>query len=163
MLIGVVSDSHDHVRLLRRALELFKERGVVAILHAGDFIAPVSAKLVADPALTGGAAVYCIYGNNDGERTGLENMLPQLADGPLCVDLGGVRITMHHFIEWFSADDLARVDVVVIGHSHEIVNETRDGVLYLNPGECCGILTGRPTAAILNTASKTAEIVDLAE
>jgi len=161
MLIGVVSDSHDHVVLLRRALETFREQGVGAILHAGDFVAPFSAKLLADPDLIDAAEAYCIFGNNDGERTGLKSILPQLTDGPLRVNPGGVVIVMHHFIEWFSDDDLVGADVLVSGHSHEIVNETRGGVLYLNPGECCGVLTGRPTAAILDTDTKSAEIIDL--
>lgn len=163
MIIGIVSDSHDHVKLLRRALELFRERKVEAILHAGDYVAPFSAKLLADPTLTGGVPVYCVYGNNDGEREGLLNALPQLVDGPLHLDLGGRAIVLHHYDEWIQETALTDADIVVSGHTHEIVRETRDGIFYLNPGECCGILSGRPTAAVLDTETMDATILDLVE
>ncbi len=32
--------------------------------------------------------------------------------------------------------DLTGIDVVVYGHSHQYKQETRDGVLWLNPGSC---------------------------
>ena len=38
---------------------------------------------------------------------------------------------------------------------------TRDGVLTLNPGECCGWLTGRCTVALLETETMAVEIVDV--
>ena len=53
-------------------------------------------------------------------------------------------------------------EIVIGGHSHAIVHEQREGRLYLNPGECCGVLTGRATAALLDTADCTARIIDLA-
>lgn len=161
MNIGVLSDSHDHVGLVRQALEAFAARGVGAILHAGDIVAPFTAKLLADKDLIGDAAVHVIYGNNDGERAGLKTLLPRIDDGPLRVELGGRVIVMHHFIKWFTDADLAGADVVISGHNHEARIETRDGVLYLNPGETCGVLTGRPTAAILDTETLAAEIIDL--
>ncbi|NLF32674.1 MAG: metallophosphoesterase [Planctomycetes bacterium] len=163
MLIGVVSDSHDHVRLLRRALELFRRRKVEAILHAGDFVAPFSARLLADAALTSGVPVHCVYGNNDGERKGLKGILPQLVDGPLRLELGGKAIVLHHYDQWIDPAALAGADIVVSGHTHEIVREKRDGIFYLNPGECCGILSGRATAAVLDTETMDVEILDLAE
>jgi len=163
MLVGIVSDSHDHVKLLTRALELFRERKVEAILHAGDYVAPFSAKLLANLTLTGGSPVHCVYGNNDGERAGLKSILPQLVDGPLHLDLGGRSIVLHHYVEWIDRAALADADIVVTGHTHEIVRETRDGTFYLNPGECCGILSGRPTAALLDTEALNAEILDLTE
>ncbi len=163
MLIGVVSDSHDHVRLLTRALELFAERKVEAILHAGDYVAPFAARLLADPVLTAGKRVYAVYGNNDGERAGLKALLPQLVDGPLHLELGGRSIVLHHYVEWIDRAALVDAEIVISGHTHEIVRDTRDGIFYLNPGECCGILTGRPTAAVLDTDAMSADILDLAE
>ena len=37
MLIGVMADTHDNLRMLAAALRVFREHGVEAILHAGDF------------------------------------------------------------------------------------------------------------------------------
>jgi len=163
MKVAVIADSHDRVPALRRALELFRGMNIGAVLHAGDFVAPFAAKLLVgpdapDPAT---APLYCVYGNNDGERVGLKKVLAGVQDGPLRVTLGGKNIVMHHWIEWLKPADLAGADIVVTGHTHEIVIESRDGVLYLNPGECCGWLTGRCTAALLDTQAMSAEIIDV--
>ena len=40
MKIGVLSDSHDNVHMVAKAVELFNDEGVVLVVHAGDFIAP---------------------------------------------------------------------------------------------------------------------------
>ena len=40
MKVGIMSDSHDHLINIRKAVEIFNEAGVGFILHAGDFVAP---------------------------------------------------------------------------------------------------------------------------
>lgn len=161
MKIGVISDTHDRLTTFRRAMSLFERMQVEAIFHAGDFVAPFAAKLLAPPAVK--APVHVVYGNNDGERKGLKQVLPQLQDGPLKVELADRRIVMEHFIDWLKPADLADADVVITGHTHEVVNETKDGKLYLNPGECCGWVNDHCTVALLDLATLTAEIVELHE
>ena len=162
MKIGIISDTHDRLPTMRRGLELLKQQNVDAVLHAGDYVAPFAAKLLVDPEIAPTEApLYCIYGNNDGEREGLKKTLPQIQDGPLRVELGGKTIVMHHWIDWFKPEDLAGADVVIYGHNHEPRNEMQDGVLYLNPGECCGWLHDRCTVAILETETLDAEILDV--
>ena len=163
MKIAVIADSHDRLPTLKRALELFTGMGVGAVLHAGDFVAPFAAKLLVGPDAPDPAAapLYCVYVNNDGERVGLKKVLPQLQDGPLRVQLGGRTIVMHHWIEWLKPQDIAGADIVITGHTHEVVQETRGGILYLNPGECCGWLTGRCTAALLDTVALSARIIEI--
>ena len=40
MKIGVFSDSHDNVNMIKEAVDLFNAEGVELVIHAGDFIAP---------------------------------------------------------------------------------------------------------------------------
>ncbi len=160
MKVGVISDTHDRLPTFRRAMALFERMKVEAIFHAGDFVAPFAAKLIAPDAVD--IPVHCVYGNNDGERAGLKKVLPQLADGPCRVDLAGRTMVMHHFIDWLSSEDVRGADVVISGHTHEVVNEQHDGQLLLNPGECCGWVNDRCSVATLDLASLTAEIIDLA-
>ncbi len=159
MKIGVISDTHDRLPTFRRALALFDRLGVEAIFHAGDFVAPFAARLITADAVN--IPVHCVYGNNDGERAGLKKLLPQLQDGPYRAELAGCVIVMHHFIDWLSADDITGADVVITGHTHEVVNEMRNGQLLLNPGECCGWVNNRCTVATLDLSTLTAEIIDL--
>lgn len=163
MKIGVISDTHDRLPPFRRALALFKRWEVDALLHAGDYVAPFAAKLLlgSDAPPPDRVPLYCIYGNNDGEREGLKKLLPQLQDGPLRVELGGRTIVMHHWIQWLKPDETDAADIVITGHTHEVVHEHREDKLYLNPGECCGWLTGRCTVAVLDTQRVQAEIVEL--
>lgn len=140
---------------------MLKDMNIDMLLHAGDFIAPFAAKMLIDPQIAPQVPLHCIYGNNDGERAGLKNILPQLVDGPLHVQAGDCNIVMHHWIEWFKPGDTDNAHVVISGHTHQIVNETKDGILYLNPGECCGWVNNRCTFAVLDSASRTAEIFDI--
>ncbi len=157
MRIGIISDTHDRLPALDRGLELLERREVSAIIHPGDVIAPFAAKRLL--AWTG--PLHVVYGNNDGERAGLKKVLPQIQDGPLWVDGDGKRILVHHFIDWCSAADVEVADIIITGHTHEVVNETRDGKLFLNPGECCGWVNGRCTVAVLETESMSAEILEV--
>lgn len=166
MKLGIIADSHDHLPPLRRAVEMFKKMNVDAILHAGDFIAPFAAKLIAPPSVPESIPVHCCYGNNDGERAGLKAVLPQVVDGTVRVTIDGRKIVMNHFIDWFKPGETDPADVVISGHTHEIVNETRERAdgktqLVLNPGECCGWLTDRCTVALLDTQALTAQIVEV--
>jgi uncharacterized protein len=161
MKVGVISDTHDRLPTFRRAIALFQRLKVEAVLHAGDYVAPFAAKLIAPDVLT--IPLYCIYGNNDGERKGLKAVLPGIQDGPMTIKLGGRTIVMHHFIDWLRSADTAGANIVITGHTHEVVNETKAGKLTLNPGECCGWLTDRCTVALLDLAAMKAEIVEVHE
>jgi putative phosphoesterase len=168
MKIGVISDTHDRLTTFRRALSMFQRLKVGALFHAGDFVAPFAAKLIA-PDAPGMAKLplYCCFGNNDGERAGLKKILPGVVDGTVTAKLGGKTIVMNHFIDWFKPAEIAAADIVISGHTHAIVNETKTtpagAKLYLNPGECCGWVTDRCTVALLDTEAMTAEIVDVHE
>ncbi|MEM2187311.1 MAG: metallophosphoesterase family protein, partial [Thermofilaceae archaeon] len=52
-------------------------------------------------------------------------------------------------------------DVVVYGHTHEIDVRMVGRTLVVNPGEACGYLTGRKTIAVLDTESRSVEIVEI--
>jgi len=157
MLIGVLSDTHDRLPMIDAALRLFAERNVEAVIHPGDFVAPFAVKRL----LAFDGPVYATYGNNDGERAGLSTLMPQLVDGPLFVELGRRTVLVHHFVEWCSPSDIERADIVVTGHTHEVVNRFDRNKFFLNPGECCGWVTGRCTVAFLDTDGPSAEVCEL--
>lgn len=162
MKIGVLADSHDHLGYLRRAVEVLEARGATALVHAGDFVAPFTIPLLGAP----GLPVHGVFGNNDGERVGLKARFAEIGgelhERPHEVVLGGHRVLVLH--EPFGLEGLAAAgawSLVVYGHTHQV--DVRPGpTLILNPGEVCGWLTGRPTAAVVDLATGQAEILDLA-
>lgn len=157
MLVGVIADTHDRVPMIHAALRCFEDRRINVLIHAGDLVSPFAAKALKEF----GGTIYVIYGNNDGERTGLKQVLPQIQDGPLRVKLNGCAILVHHYVGWCRQEDVADCDVVISGHTHSVVTEVRDGRLYLNPGEACGWLSDRCTVAVLDTSIPSAEILEL--
>lgn len=157
MQIGLISDTHDRLPTLRWALDCFRQRGIETLIHPGDIIAPFAAKLLADYPGT----VHVVYGNNDGERAGLKRVLPQIADGPLRLELAGKQVVVHHFLDWCTPDDLESADVVISGHTHEVCIQKRDGRLLINPGECCGWVTGRATVALLDLPRGEVELIEV--
>ena len=156
MIIGIVSDSHDNLDAVREAVEILKENGVERILHAGDIVAPFAAKVF----LEVGVPVDAVFGNNDGEKTKLTELLPGIALGARKLRLEGKAVVLVHDRKKLPARELELAEVLVHGHTHE-AEVKRDGRrLEINPGEVGGWLTGKKTLAIWNTESELPEIVD---
>jgi hypothetical protein len=151
MRIGVFSDTHDNLVATAKALDAFEAAAVEAVVHAGDFVAPFTLKYIL--ARLKGLPLVAVLGNNDGERRGLARLLPDLADGPRHVELGGRKICVIHDLAALHHEDEMSSDIVVAGHTHEPVCDLREGRLTLNPGECCGWLSGICRASILDTAT----------
>ena len=158
MRIGVFSDTHDRLPTLHAALGRFAQLGIETLIHAGDVVAPFTAKILA--AFPG--RLHILYGNNDGERSGLHDILPQIQAGPLFVGLGGRRILVHHFLDWCRPEDIAVADIIISGHTHRVAIERRDGKLFINPGECCGWLSGRATIAVVDLSTTEVEVIEVA-
>ena len=72
MKIGLISDTHDDINNVQKAIEIFKEEKVSLIIHAGDFIFPGvidEFKKLKDE--LPGIRIIGVLGNNDGEKLGL--------------------------------------------------------------------------------------------
>lgn len=119
MRVGVISDTHG---LLQPAMvEVLTTCD--CILHGGDINCPEILEQ-----LRAIAPLYVVRGNND---QAWAEALPQT----LQIDLAGVSIFMVHNKKDVPRD-LAHVDVVVFGHSHQYFQKKIDGCLWLNPGSC---------------------------
>ncbi|MGQ9700443.1 MAG: metallophosphoesterase [Candidatus Bipolaricaulaceae bacterium] len=160
MLIGIISDTHDHLVNLRQALKLLKAKGAELVLHAGDFVSP----FVAEPFRETGLRVIGVFGNNDGDKLFLQERFSQVGElhfGPKELELGGRKILLMHEPKALEALVASgRYDLVVYGHTHR--PEIRPGeTLVVNPGELGGWLTGRGTLALVDLKRLQAEILEL--
>ena len=120
VLVGVISDTHGLLR--PDAVEAL--RGSQHIIHAGD---------VGDPAilqqLAAIAPVTAIRGNVDKEPWAKKLPATEV------VERGGISIyVLHDIAKLDLKPQAAGFQVVIYGHSHIPKQETRDGVLYFNPG-----------------------------
>ena len=144
---------------LKKALECFDNRGVETIIHAGDFVAPFVFRVLKNYK----GKFYGVFGNNDGEILGLlRTSKDTISPAPLVLNLGGLKIHVVHDPVYVKAVALTGdYNVIVHGHTHEPYIKQTNGTLIINPGECCGWLTGKASIAILDTETVEAEIVFL--
>jgi putative phosphoesterase len=165
MLIGAISDTHDNLTLIEKAVKVLNDREVDLVLHAGDYVAgfviPLLAKL--------NCPLIGVFGNNDGDH---ELLKKRFSETPNCtihdrfaqVTVEGYRIALLHGHETELLTAIVEsgyFDAVVHGHSHNRGIETKGKTLAVNPGELCGYLTGKPSIAFLDTNKKEARIFNL--
>lgn len=132
MKLGVMSDSHDNIPNVKRAVALFNEIGVELVVHAGDFIAPFAI----DPLADLNCRVVGVFGNNDGERVVLVKKFEAIGEvhpNLASTSLGDKTIAVMHYPEL--AIPIAKsgdYDIVVYGHTHKI--DTQKVSVHTNEG-----------------------------
>ena len=160
MKIGVMSDSHDNVPMINKAVELFNNEGVELVVHAGDFIAPFAIAAMSN--LT--CRVVGVFGNNDGERLMVAKRFEEIGEihpNLANVEISGRKIAAVHYPEL--AEPIGKsgeYDVVIYGHTHQI-DVRREESLLLNPGETGGWTTGKCTVAVVDLETLDAQIHEL--
>jgi putative phosphoesterase len=163
MKIGILSDTHDNLTNIRKAVDVFTTRGVGALLHGGDFCSPFTLAEFA-PLKDKGVRMHATFGNNDGDRVLLTKRgegFCSFMDGVYVLSLDGRRIALLHYPD--IAEDLykgQRFDLVIYGHNHQARIEGEKKKL-LNPGTCSGYLADRATVAIFDTGDMSVELVIL--
>jgi uncharacterized protein len=163
MKIGVLSDTHDHLTNIRKAVEIFSTRGVQALIHGGDFCSPFTLAEF-KPLADAGLKMHAVFGNNDGDRVLLVRRAGDFcsfSDGACIVTLGGRKIVVLHYPDL--GEDLFRLgayDLVIYGHNHKARVEGKERKL-LNPGSASGYLTDAATVALVETDTMDVEIIRL--
>jgi putative phosphoesterase len=65
MEIGIISDTHDNIKNIEKAVNVFIERRVIFVIHAGDYVCPKAVESFQGIKLIG------VLGNNDVDVSGL--------------------------------------------------------------------------------------------
>jgi putative phosphoesterase len=139
MRIAVLSDSHDNIWNLEKALARLGE--IEALLFLGDFCAPFSLKQIAD-AYRG--PVHCVPGNNDGDMFLLMKIAAQAGNvtfyNPVgSLEFDGCSVAITHYPE--IGEGLAatgKYQAVFSGHTHVFMAQQVGQTLWVNPGEIMG-------------------------
>jgi putative phosphoesterase len=130
MKIGVLSDSHvaSFDQLNGKIITALAE--VDLIVHAGDFVT----KDVLD-GLKQMGQVRAVRGNMDSDE--IKEILPEKE----MLEIEGRKIgIIHGWGSPYGIDErvgnaFRGVDIIIYGHSHYPQNETKNGVLFFNPGQ----------------------------
>ncbi len=188
--IGIISDTHDDLNSVDKAISIFNREKVSLVVHAGDFIFPgvverfrelKSSKLVG------------VLGNNDGEKLGLLKKFEEIGGELKRSDLGEIqdddnknlRIAVYHGTDQNlreAAIQSGTYDVFIHGHTHvkrwaqkriKIYDKEKE-IVVLNPGTSnrnfptfpatgAGWNEDKPTILIYDTITKEARFLLLSE
>lgn len=149
-MIGIMSDSHDNLDAIRKAVDAFNTSEVDLVIHAGDMISPFTAKEIRKL----NCEFKAVFGNNDGERDGLRHFFKGICyhDDFQELEIEGKRFVVIHGTNEDVVDALVKsnkYDVVIRGHTHKL--EIKEGKsLMINPGETCGYLSGEQTVLLFD-------------
>src|SRR5262249_37090641 len=118
--VGVISDTHG----LLRPEAIAALNGSDLIIHAGDAGRPEVIDRLREL-----APICAVRGNVDTQAWAAKLPLTEV------VEVGPLLFWLLHDIADLDLDPIAAgFAAVIFGHSHKPSAETRDGVLYLNPG-----------------------------
>ncbi|MDD5006233.1 MAG: metallophosphoesterase [Candidatus Omnitrophica bacterium] len=155
MILGIISDSHDNIPKLKKAISLFNKKNVNLVLHAGDYIAPFSVVMMENNLK---CEYLGVFGNNDGEKKGLtKNSQGKISNDFLELDKFSRKIFLTHDISK-ARIDFSHYDIIISGHTHKDSIEKRGHTWFVNPGECGGWLSGKSSVAIFDLIGDTVKI-----
>lgn len=158
-MIGIMSDSHDNLEAIRKAVKILNDQSLDIVIHAGDLISPFTSSELEKL----DAELIAVYGNNDGEREGLRIKYEDICilEDFKEISVDGWKFSVIHGTNQSIVDSLlgcGNYDVVVRGHTHKL--EVLNGeTLMINPGEVCGYVTGQKTVVLLDTDDLSHEII----
>jgi len=160
MKIGIMSDSHDRIDNVAKAMKVFDKEGVGAIIHCGDLCAP----FMIDELAEFKEEIYVIAGNICDEKRTCEicsekgvNFYGEVAE----LDIDDRKIGVVHVPELAESMALSqKYDVVFFGHTHSPSVKRAGKTLLANPGELMG-RNGIVSVGIYNTEDNSIKHMEL--
>lgn len=165
MQIGVLSDTHNNIGNLVRALRIFEEEGIRTLIHCGDMANETTAQQ-----LDGFEVVY-VNGNVDHSVEAVNDVILGLgprnfAGAVFAGKLNGVAIAATHGHRPDKLRELVRArryNYVFHGHTHrrrdEVVGETR----VINPGALGGARHEPRSVCVVDLDAATVRFIDVAD
>lgn len=161
MKIAIVSDSHDNLPNIYKALEYIKKAGINTIIHCGDVCAP---SVLEEFAKNFSGKIYIACGNVDGDREGFKRVAKKYAHCTIFENAGNVHFGIKN-IGFVHYPDIAKkmslggdYDAMFYGHNHTPWEETLGKTKLLNPGTLAGLFQ-KATFAVYDIDSGKSELI----
>jgi putative phosphoesterase len=136
MQIGIISDTHDDLDNVVKAINIFKKNEVELIIHAGDYVFPGVLERINEEFKKlkyNNVKLIGVLGNNDGEKIGLLRAFIEakgelITDeiGKIIIELDGKKFGVYHGTNKELVNALiqsGKYDVFIYGHTHQRHNE----------------------------------------
>lgn len=134
-MIGIISDTHENEEAIKKAVKIFKEKDVDFAVHCGDIVCPPMLEHFK------GLKMKFVYGNNDGERTGLNNKSRELGWEGVSdekeFEYKSKKFYVYHGTNKEKLDAAIKsnkYDYVLTGHTHIKRDERAEKTRVINPG-----------------------------
>lgn len=155
MLLGVVSDTHNNIKNIKKIICLFNEEQVDLVIHTGDISKASTLEIFSNliSPLTG------VFGNNDRIEEGLEIVCEQynfnFQEPPLSLTLENKKVAVFHEPELIEdyIKDHKDTDIILHGHTHRYKEEKVDNIIYFNPGESAGSMEGKNSIGMIDMSN----------
>ena len=161
-LIGIISDTHEDKRMILKAVRVLSARSPALVIHCGDIISPPVIELFK------GLPMRFVYGNNDGERSGLKKKCEELGfigiDETMCFEFAGKSFFVNHGTRSRVIDEAVETqqhDYVLHGHTHVRRDELHGKTRIINPGALFS--ADEYSIAFLTPETGAVEFVDIEE
>ncbi|MBC8769048.1 YfcE family phosphodiesterase [Arenibacter sp. BSSL-BM3] len=170
MKIAVISDIHDNIWNLQKALAMPELQATEEMLLCGYLCSPFVIHLLGRAY---SRPVHLVFGNNDGDVKAIIRNSKKYSNIHIHGEyfrtlVGGHALAMNHYPD--KAREIAEnggFDIVCYGHNHIVVNDEMVGdTLLINPGAIMGYNGGKlmdipATYLILDTALPKAEVYQI--
>ena len=158
MKIGILSDTHNNIKLTEKAIEIFKENEVEMLVHAGDLTSPKMLPLFED------FDCRFVLGNGDIDVEELNKISENFGFGKIeesCkLEIEGKRIIVFHGFNvplFRQAVSSGEYNYIIKGHTHFFENYTANNTRIINPGSLYG--SDEFSIAILDTETDRVEMI----
>ena len=158
-MIGIISDTHENEEAIKKAVAIFKEKSVEFAVHCGDIISPPMLEHFK------GLKMKFVFGNNDGEKIGLNNKAKELgfeiADEKE-FEYKGKKFYVYHGTKKEKLDAAIKsnkYDYILTGHTHIKRDEKTGKTRVINPGALFRIFPY--TIALLDVEKDKLEFVKI--
>lgn len=160
MRLAIISDTHDNIPNLEKAIAWMNKNGIAAIIHCGDLCAPATLKNVLAPQFQ--KPIHMVFGNVE-DRDLLPSVVKEFPHVRHYGDVAdfaidGKRMAVNHYPN--TAKELARTgkfDYSFYGHTHTPWEEEINGCRVVNPGTLAGLFS-KATFAMLDTVTGVLEL-----
>jgi hypothetical protein len=170
MKIGVMSDIHDHIKNLIKAIEIFNTNKCDLVICCGDWGSPNAPNFLSDL----NCKTISVFGNNDAD---IFNFLTRKQEKNWNIDfhkncaeleLDAKKIVVYHGDSEAILDALIKCnkyDIVFSGHNHKAEIKQINNTLHINPGSITNIrvenINHNSSIAIYDTNTNKGEIINI--
>jgi uncharacterized protein len=169
MKIGIISDTHDQVENIKKAVNIFRKEKVDLVYHLGDICSPFTLVLYKNLP----CSIKVVFGNNDADIFLYQKWKPENMEflGRFYVDeINGKKICLLHgeSMEILGAlFESKKYDLLLRGHFHKADIMKNERTTMINPGTLVASFTGnkfewtKPSVAIYDFEKDTATIISM--